>query len=112
MKVLITASALMIGLAFASAAMACDQEEAEQKWLEGEEAGITLGVGTVQGAPSFAVDVPTWSQLDYNIRVNMMKTFECVVAGPGNILGKAQVITPGGKILAVWDGIDQELEIR
>jgi len=108
----ITIAATAAGMLISTAAMACDPAEAERKWLEAEEAGITLGVGTIQDAPSFAVDVATWGQLDYNTRVGMMQTFECAVAGPDSRLRKAHVVTPGGKILAVWDGVSQELEIR
>lgn len=100
-------------MTFAStAAMACDPVDAEERWLAGEEAGLTLGVGTVQDAPSFAVDTSVWNQADYNTRLGMVKTFECLIAGPDSVLGKAHVITPGGKILAVWDGVSQDLEIR
>lgn len=103
--------AAVVALA-SSAALACDPEDAKQRWLEGEEAGVTLGFGTVQDAPSFAVDVPTWNQLDYNTRVGMMQTFECAIAGADSVLRRAHVITPGGKVLAVWDGAAQELVIR
>lgn len=112
MKTLITASAFVAALSTSAAALACDPESAEQKWKEGEEAGITLGFGTVQDAPSFAVHLPTWNQMDYNTRVGMMETFECAIAGPDSVLGKAHVITQGGKILAVWDGVSRNLEIR
>lgn len=109
---LIKIAAVSIMVLTSSAAMACDPEDAEERWLTGEEAGITLGVGTVQDAPSFAVDTAVWDQTDYNTRIGMMETFECLIAGPGNVLRKAHVITPGGKILAVWDGVSQDLEIR
>lgn len=112
MKMIKVVAVAAIGVLASGAALACDPAEAEKKWLEGEEAGITLGFGTVQDAPSFAVHLPTWQQLDYSTRVGLVETFECAIAGPDGVLRKAHVITQGGKILAVWDGVSRELEIR
>lgn len=97
--------------AFAASAD-CDPDKAEERWQAGQEAGIILGVSKVGGAPSFAVHAATWQQADYSTRTGMAKTFECLIAGEGNVLRKAHVINKGGKVLAVWDGVAQELDIR
>lgn len=112
MKNLTLTAILAAGALAAPIAMACDPAEAEKSLQRAEEAGITLGFATVQDAPSFAVHLPTWQQLDYDTRVGMMETFECAIAGSDGVLRKAHVITPGGEILAVWDGVSQELDIR
>jgi hypothetical protein len=108
-----TAAAMGAALLMASgAAMACDQDEALAKWEQGEEHGFILGVGEVGGAMAFAVDEAVWAGIDYDIRHNMAKTFECLVVGPGMVLGKAHVVNRGGRILAVWDGVSQQLDIK
>lgn len=112
MKVLKIIAAVTAGLLISTTALACNQQEAEDKWVQAEKGGIILGMATIQGVSSFAVDLSTWNQLDYNTRVSMMKNFECLISGPGNVLRKAHVITEGGRILAIWDGVSQELEIR
>jgi hypothetical protein len=108
-----TAAAMGVALLMASgAAMACDQDEALAQWEQGEEHGIILGAGEVSGAMAFAVDDGVWAQLDYDTRRGMAETFECLIAGPGNVLRTAHVVDRGGQVLAVWDGVSQELEFR
>lgn len=104
----------IIGITFSATAMArdCDQDAATSKWESAEEQGIILGAGMVNDIPSFAVDESVWSQADLNTRTGMASTFDCLVAGPDNILAEAQVLNKGGKVLAVWDGVSQELEIK
>lgn len=108
-------SAIVIGAAslfISTAALACNVEEAEKKWVEAEKAGIILGVAMIQGVPSVAIDLPTWNQLGYQTRTGMMKNYQCLIAGPNNVLRKAHVINKGGKILAVWNGVSESLDIK
>jgi hypothetical protein len=42
----------------------------------------------------------------------MAETFQCLIAGPGNVLRTANVINRGGRVLAVWDGATRQLEIK
>ncbi|SDJ88715.1 hypothetical protein [Billgrantia gudaonensis] len=112
MKSLIATAGLIAGIAMTTSALACDPSAAEERWGKAEEEGIVLGAGMVNDLPSFAVDEAVWDQLDLNTRTAMAETFECVIAGPESILAKAQVLTNGGEVLAIWDGIDQELDIK
>lgn len=103
-----------VGIAISTSALArdCDQDTASDKWEQAEEKKIVLGAGMVNDVPSFAVDETIWGQVDLSTRRGMVTTFECMVAGPDNILAKANVINKGGKVLAVWDGVSRKLEIK
>ena len=112
MKVWSAITAGVAGLFISTAALACDLQDAERKWMEAEKAGIILGTAMIQGVPSFAIDLPTWKQLGYQTRTGMVKNYQCLIAGPNNVLRKAHVITKGGKILAVWNGVSGVLDIK
>ncbi|MCE8002549.1 MULTISPECIES: hypothetical protein [Billgrantia] len=113
MKRLTAAAALAaLMLAVSTTAMACDQDDALTKWEQAEEHEIILGAGNINGTMSFAVDEGVWDQLDFGTRLGMVETFQCLVAGPGNVLRTANVINRGGRVLAVWDGISKQLDIK
>lgn len=109
-----TLSALLLSAFVASPAYAweCDQQQADQNIQAGFEAGVIVDAGSMNGMPSISVDAAVWRNADYSTRLGIVKTFECAVAGPDSILAKIQVTNRGGKILAMWDGIERKLDIR
>ena len=104
--------AAAVSMAASSAALGCDQADAEARWAKAEEGGVILGVGMVNDVPSAFVDERTWRVSDLNVRTGIAETFECLIAGPGKSLAKAHILNKGGRVLAVWDGIDDSLEIK
>mgnify|MGYP005867499343 CR=1 FL=1 len=90
----------------------CDQKAAEAKLLEASDAGIIKGVGMVSDIPSIAVAGADWDVMSLDVRLGMIETVECFIAGPGNILRSVQVMSPGGKIFATFDGVTREIDVR
>lgn len=90
----------------------CDQSSAEEKLLKASDAGIIKGVGIVNEIPSIAVTGDLWDGMTLDTRLGMIETLECFVAGPGNILKSVQVMSPGGKVFAVFDGVSRKLDVK
>lgn len=105
-----TTIATLVAALIGAAATACEPTEAEARWLQAEAAGIVLGAGMYGDVPTFQVDGPTWALMDLDARHGMAETFECVIAGPGNVLSEAQILDNGGEVLARWDGITSTLK--
>ena len=95
----------------ASFAGTCETAAAEEKLIQASEAEVILSVGVFNNIPTIAVEPEVWALLDVNTRLGMIETFECVMAGPGNILAKVQVISGTGKVMATYDGIQRELAV-
>lgn len=108
----ILGAGMLLAVVYSAGAMACDREQALEQWDQAEQQGIILGAGEVNGVMSFAVDPGVWANVDLNVRQGMLNTFECIIAGPGHVLAKANVLTPGGRVLASWDGVKRELDIK
>lgn len=90
----------------------CDQDAAEQKLMTASEAGAIQGVGMVNEIPSIAVDGAVWDHMDLDTRLGMIETFECFMAGPRNVLKEVQIVSPGGKVFAVFDGVSREIDVK
>lgn len=93
------------------AASACNQTEAEAKWLEAEEAGIILGMRMTGETPTFVAHGPTWSRMKYTTRLGLFSVFECLIAGQGKVLLRALAIDDQGRGLAEWDGRRKDIEV-
>lgn len=81
---------------------AASDDDCTARWLTAEEAGIVLGVATMNGMPTAGVDRDVWNSVDHNTRAGLMATFICAVAGPGKTLMEAQLIDGQGIKLATW----------
>ena len=108
------ATALLLGLCASLPALAaeCDMDEALAKIQKSEANQITYGIGMINDIPSIAVDEQVWANAPYNTRLGLAKTFECAVVGKGSVLSEAQIVNRGGEVLAVWDGLHQELDFK
>ena len=61
------------------------------------------GVGVIEGAMTIVVDEGLWPRLDYTTKIGMIKTFECVIAGPGKALTAVDVRGHlSNRILGEW----------
>lgn len=105
-----TAIATILAGTIATGAAACDQAEAEQRWRQAEQAGVILGAGLYGGIATFQVDAAVWRLIDLNTRHGMAETFQCIVAGPDQVLRQAQILDNGGAVLARWNGVTGSLE--
>lgn len=105
---------LLCAAAFAAPVLAedCNRDEAMAKWEKAEAHNIILGAGVVNNTMSFQVDEGVWESAELDARLGMVKAFECIIAGPGNILTEAHVLNKGGEVLAVWDGLFEELDFQ
>lgn len=90
----------------------CNIEDAKARWKKMEEANIIYGGGMIKNIPTFSIDEKIWSQTSYSSRIGLVKTFSCLIAGPGKALTRARVVNRGGKTLADWDGVDQSLDVK
>lgn len=95
-----------------AAARTCDQEADLALWEQAEEAGIVTGYGMLNDTPTIQVPRELWPQFPLETRVGLALTLDCIIAGPGNTLRKIQIVDQGGRTLATWDGIAQELDVR
>jgi hypothetical protein len=112
MKKLIVAMSLLLStVSSLAAAENCNVEMAKSQWLKMEEADIIYGGGMIKNIPTFSQE-SFWNQASYSARVGLVKTFVCIIAGPGKVLTKARIVNRGGKTLADWDGVEQSLDVK
>ena len=101
------AAVLVAGQGWASTQ--CDPAEAEGILEHAQASGIVAGMSMLNGIPSISVEGEVWAAIDLETRLSIISTFECAVAGRGNILAEVQVIAETGKILASFDGLTRQL---
>jgi hypothetical protein len=89
----------------------CNQKEAENKWMKAEESGFILGISFVGNVATFFVDRATWNRMSYTTRVGMFSVFQCLIAGPGNRLLRAQAMDQRGIVLAQWNGRTETVDV-
>lgn len=90
----------------------CNTEEAKGRWQKLEDSKAVYGGGMIKNTPTFSVNEKAWNSASYNVRLAMVNDFACLVAGPEKRLVKARVVNKGGKLLAEWDGISGELDVK
>ncbi|WP_392336566.1 hypothetical protein [Loktanella salsilacus] len=89
----------------------CNVEIAEAKIDAAVNAEVITDLAMLNGIPTVAVDPSTWDQMIFSTRLGLVETIECAVAGPGSILARIQIIEPGGKVMANFDGLTRELDV-
>ena len=89
----------------------CDVEIAESKINDAVSAEVITDLAMLNGIPTVAVDPITWDQMMFSTRLGLVETIECAVAGSGSILARIQIIEPGGKVMANFDGLTRELDV-
>lgn len=94
-----------------AAEQTCDPERAEAALEHAMSSGIVDALSMYNGIPTVAVDAGVWAAIDLETRLGIIGTFECAVAGSGNILAEVQVIDSQGKPLASFDGVNRRLEL-
>lgn len=90
----------------------CNPAEAEAVLDHALEAGVVKNFSMHNGLPTVAAAHDVWAAMDLETRLGIIHTFECAVAGSGNILAEIQVIAETGKVLASFDGISRKLEVK
>lgn len=93
-------------LTVASPALAFDPDPAcMARWEAAEKAEIIYGSGMVSGMPTVMVDETVYRQIDFATKLGMMETLNCIVAGPGEVLARAQFVSHRtNNVLADWNG--------
>lgn len=90
----------------------CNTEEAKGRWQKLEDSQTVYGGGMIKNTPTFSVNERAWNSASYNVRLAIVNDFACLVAGPEKRLVKARVVNKGGNLLAEWDGISGELDVK
>lgn len=107
-------ASLLLASTFSNYASAedCNTEQSTARWQKLEDSKFVYGGGMIKNVPTFSVNEASWNNLSYNARLLVAKDFACLLAGPGKALLKARVVNKGGKLLAEWDGVSRELDIK
>lgn len=93
-------------------AASCNTEESKGRWQKLEDSQTVYGGGMIKNTPTFSVNERVWNSASYNVRLAIVNDFACLVAGPEKRLVRARVVNKGGKLLAEWDGISGELDVK
>lgn len=82
---------------------AADIADCKARWLEGEKVGLLLGEGLVGGRPVVRVNEGIYLASDYDVKVGIAVTLNCIVAGPGKQLATIDFVSHRtNKVLARW----------
>ena len=103
---MLRALSVAVILLVASPALAFDPDPAcMSRWEAAEKAEIIYGSGMVSGVPTVMVDETVYRQIDFTTKLGMMDTLNCIVAGPGKVLARAQFVSNRtNNVLAEWNG--------
>jgi hypothetical protein len=96
----------------ATARQDCNEADARARFEMAMNGGAITAVSRFNGISTIHVSRGVWARMDFHSRLGMLGTFECVVAGRGNVLLTAQVVDEGGRVLATWDGRTRQMHVR
>lgn len=108
---------LAMGLALAMPAHAadrpeCDQADAESRWTQAVEGGVVEGASFLNDKLTIHLKATNWETYPLELRIGMFSVLDCVIAGPDSRVTEMQAVDEGGRVLATWDGINQQIDIK
>ena len=108
---------IAMGLALAIPAHAadrpeCDQADAESRWTQAVEGGVVEGASFLNDKLTIHLKAASWDAYPLEVRIGMFVILDCVIAGPDGRVTEAQAVDEGGRILATWDGIKQQIDVK
>ena len=106
-----------MGLALAMPAHAadrpeCDQADAESRWERSIEGGVVEGASFLNDKLTIHLQASRWQAYPLEVRIGMFVILDCVIAGPDGRVTEMQAVDEGGRVLATWDGINQQIDVK
>lgn len=90
----------------------CNQAEATASIEKAQAGGAIVGVSMYQNKPTVFMEANVWAGLDLTTRLGIVATLQCAVAGPDKVLTTIQILDQGGRVLAVWDGLRRNFDVK
>ena len=90
----------------------CDQADAESRWQRSIDAGLVQGASILNDKMTIHLKASDWNNYPLEVRIGMFVILDCVIAGPDSRVTEMQAVNEGGRVLATWDGIKQQIDVR